>query len=401
MPTEQEVRESLGKRLRLDDEEMAWLWERLPDHDPLAVEAAVHGGGVELDELLATARRLVGMARSWPGSQRASRRSADDESAQAATSGRQREHNANIPVVLSAVNGYEGQRWIAVTKALGIDAAMQEPVRRFRDHITGGLLMPESARAFVASPAAAVFTPANFMEASIPFVGHAATIEDVEHRDGVARVAIHVTPPGTTLRAEFHGVESLDRLDSAPSSRADGGWDHFAIWPKSVLDEYLAVGKWLAERYLWPERDACWFVLNGVPPAVAPVRVSGRMTGHANLPRGVINLEVEPWVSAPTVEAIYRALQRRALGGTNHRISERNMAVFEYVLGWIDPEHGTMPPFRWMATKWNEGVRNKKWKYAPERLDEFGRDFHRARKALLTPRYPGLPPAEETGPGPQ
>ncbi len=59
-------------------------------------------------------------------------------------------------------------------------------------------------------------------------------------------------------------------------------------------------------------------------------------------------LEAEPWVSAATVETVYRALQRRALGGINQRVGEKALAVFEFALERIDDDHG-IPPFRQLA----------------------------------------------------
>jgi hypothetical protein len=148
------------------------------------------------------------------------------------------------------------------------------------------------------------------------------------------------------------------------------------------------VGRWVAERYVWPEAGAVRFVLTGVPPIAEPVRVRVGPSGREGYPRPVIALEVEPWVGVKTVEEIYRRLQRRLLGGINQRPSEKNLAVVEFVtdhtLPWQDA-----PSFRSLARAWNEHAERlgrPDWAY--KNLDMFSRDYNRTLKALLAPDYP-------------
>lgn len=88
----------------------------------------------------------------------------------------------------------------------------------------------------------------------------------------------------------------------------------------------------LAARYHWTNEEAAAFLINGHEPFVSPVNVGVRQSFSSSHVHTRITLEVEPWVSAKTVEAIYRQEQKPFLRGENRPIHERSLMVFRFVV---------------------------------------------------------------------
>jgi hypothetical protein len=227
------------------------------------------------------------------------------------------------------MNSYEFNRTSLVATALKVDATSQDHIRSFRHEYLGRLLYRPEAQAFVASPANRVFAREDLLDAGVPLVGHKATFEAVEIGEGLLRVAVRVDPPGTTLTGELHGYADPDQLRRLGYPAQDATIEVFDFWPQSVLDHFIVLSRWTAERYVWPEPYAAQFILTGLPPHVPPIRAEVGTSGHAGYPRPVIALEIEPWSSAETVEEVYRVLQRRLLGRINQRIGEKNLATWD------------------------------------------------------------------------
>ena len=196
----------------------------------------------------------------------------------------------------------------------------------------GGNCLSDEARAFVASPANAIFTIDELRSSGIPIVGHTAVLRSLQREDDVLRAEVAFEPSGQVLAAELRGVSQLDELPRVGFSDGDRA-EMFEVWPGSILDHLRVLSQWLADRYGWLEPLATLFVLTGIPPFRLPVRMwEGNSTPPGFPPRRVVQLEAEPWVSARTVETVFRGLQRRVLGGINQQRGEKGLAVFEFVL---------------------------------------------------------------------
>src|SRR5215207_1294526 len=112
---------------------------------------------------------------------------------------------------------------------------------------------------------------------------------------------------------------------------------------------------------------------------------------------------VQPWVPADTVRKFYRQLQGRVLTSRPRALSERNLAVFRFVVGQqeVKPKGDNapaseltrrhpklmrikQPSWRVMLKRWNQHYHaDDKWQYRYVR--NFQRDFRRAKQATVSP----------------
>jgi hypothetical protein len=163
----------------------------------------------------------------------------------------------------------------------------------------------------------------------------------------------------------------------------------------SVLDELRKVSTELSSLCQpWDEAQAAWFTLTGEAPPVSGVRGRAHFTQTAAVNYGNTILIVEPWVSADSVRKAYLDLQKQVLGRKNRSISERNLAVFRFVVTetlalmpraqmWRLPSV-RFPSWRELCKRWNEQVKQE-WRYEDTRY--FRRDYTRASKLIVRPRY--------------
>ena len=163
----------------------------------------------------------------------------------------------------------------------------------------------------------------------------------------------------------------------------------------SVLDELSEVSTELSSLCQpWDEAEAAWFTLTGEYPTISGVRGRAHFTLTAAVNYGNMILTVEPWVSADSVRQAYLDLQRQVLNRKNRSISERNLAVFRFVVGetlslipgaqmWRFPSV-RVPSWRTLCERWNNQVKQA-WRYEDVRY--FKRAFNRASKLVVRPRY--------------
>ncbi len=149
-------------------------------------------------------------------------------------------------------------------------------------------------------------------------------------------------------------------------------------------------------------------VIDSLNRGQAPKNPRCQQSGKRNpSQRGVINLNVAPWISAEAQAGFYRELQRSLLGRGNRSLSERNVIVFRFVIAHLEPHPDKLdaalekkgvptritsrtrvselggPSWRTLLEHWNRT--HPGWEYADVRL--FPRDFYRAQKAISQP-YP-------------
>ncbi|HEV2123236.1 MAG TPA: hypothetical protein VGW38_10740, partial [Chloroflexota bacterium] len=103
--------------------------------------------------------------------------------------------------------------------------------------------------------------------------------------------------------------------------------------------------------------------------------------------RGVITLEVEPWVDAKTVMKAYRSLQRFMIGAVDNRpVRVRSCEAFEFLDGRLDSESTTLAQWETLTRLWNqEGAQTDEERYKyPHKMREL---YNRVKDKVLTPRY--------------
>jgi hypothetical protein len=184
----------------------------------------------------------------------------------------------------------------------------------------------------------------------------------------------------------------------------------FRVWHSSVLGILSELSKTFAELYPWREEDAAWFVLTGEPPMTSPLAWKREWQEYTD--QYSITLTVEPWVSVETVTQLYSKLRRYSLKRNTRRVSERNLAMFRFVIAELEAPsqdeskplfgekkrwRGGMvgrgyfesrlwelegPSWRTLLKRWNQ-AHPQEWSYDDVRL--FFRDFYRAHKAIAGP----------------
>jgi hypothetical protein len=372
----------------------ALKWDTVPD--PIWEDAVEDGwvkdvleGREARDELLKTIRQLwkrYRRMRTWEEERQEERSESDEEEPEPIT---------------PRLGDRETQRAEVVEEYVAKVAACERRVFAFRKRFLGGTtLSPAQADAIITSPAAAYlpfeyFTP--FGDSRIPLLDHSAALRtDPPESDEVGQYSldIFVDPPGETFRADVQRTERLLYIDE------DGQTEETLVEDRSVLEGLRILSNYLAAEYPWQEAQATWFVLTGEPPALSAA--TGRVSRGSAAPYAEITMTVQPWVPADTVRTFYRQLQGRVLTSRPRALSERNLAVFRFVVGQqeIKPysdnapaseltrQHPKLmrlkqPSWRVMLKRWNRHLpAGHMWHY--QYVQNFQRDFRRAAQAIVS-----------------
>jgi len=180
------------------------------------------------------------------------------------------------------------------------------------------------------------------------------------------------------------------------------------------------IARRLARIYLWEPEDAAWFIVTGEVPPVMPVRARTRTRYTPGFSSGTIVLDVAPWVSAETVQKIYIEAQTKLRGRRAHKLEDRNLAVFRFVVerleairpatltssrethtpqslkflamdefGWPKMSKATKlvgPSLTELHGEWNQKYpEGHDWHYKSPKT--FARDFRKTQKKISHPLY--------------
>jgi hypothetical protein len=384
---ESQLREWIARALK---------WDTVPD--PIWDDAVEDGwvkdvleGSVARDELLEELRQRMKRyksMRAWEVGREAERRSNPDEEAP--------------ELIAPRLGDRETQRAEVVEEYVAKVAACERRVFAFRERFLGGtVLSPAQADALITSPAAAYlpfqyFVP--FGESQIPLLEHSSALRTVlpeSDEVGEYSLDILVDPPGETFRTDVQRTRRLLYIDE------DGQIQETLVEDRSVLEGLRILSNYLAAEYPWQEAQATWFVLTGEPPALSAA--TGRVSRGSAAPYAEITMTVQPWVPADTVRKFYTQLQGRVLTSRPRALSERNLAVFRFVVGQqevkpysdnapaseLTRRHPKLmrlkqPSWRVMLKRWNRHLpAGDKWHY--QHVRNFQRDFRRAAQALVSP----------------
>jgi hypothetical protein len=307
----------------------------------------------------------------------------------------EQEEQNEIEEIHPVLDDLERERAAAFEEHLARIAANEIRVRSFRDKVLGGeLLTPEQALTLIHSPAAWGFSRHQFEKWGIPFTDHTAEVKESEEYRADGRVGntftIRVEPPGTE-RTQSRLLRKLPFVDES------GYADNITVGEGSLLGELADIADKLHAIYPWESKaDIVHFVLTGAIPAVPPVRMyysrKSKLGGElspGSFSHGTITLEVAPWISAKSVEAVFRDAKRQVSRNRKYRrLEERSLKMIRFVAQYEEPPKG-----RRLLEAWNaqELVRERMendptWYYNPDKRREssrFWRDYHRARRALV------------------
>jgi hypothetical protein len=349
-------------------------------------------GRADRDDLLNTIRQLrkrYKRMRTWEEGRQEERSKSDEEPPE---------------LITPRLGDRETQRAEAVEKYVAKVAACERSVFAFRKRFLGGTALSHAqADGLITSPAAAYlpfeyFIP--FGESLIPLLNHSATLRtDPPGRDETDSYSldIFVRPPGKTFSVEVQRTERLLYIDEA------GQTNDILVEDGSVLEGLRRLSTYLAAEYPWQEEQVAWFVLTGEPPPLSAA--TGRVSRGSAAPYAEITMTVQPWVPADTVRKFYGQLQGRVLTSRPRALSERNLAVFRFIVGQqevkpysdnapaseLTRRHPKLmrlkqPSWRVMLKRWNGHLpAGHRWHYRYVR--NFQRDFRRAAKAIVSPRW--------------
>jgi len=255
------------------------------------------------------------------------------------------------------------------------DASTRTEVKRFRSDVLGGrLLTDEEARRFLESPAASMFSVRVLRDRGVDPVRHTSRVV-VEDASGATYCATVGVNRSATLEFSADGGQR-----DVWTTRMGGRPLRLVVWTGSALQDLRRVATTL--NYPWQEGDES-FILTGATPRLSALGHSFNvhLASHGN--RAVINLHVEPWVSAERVTALYRDLQKAILRHRHNRpVSERRVTLFRFVTEHTN-EDGETESWRKLLPEWNR--RHKKWAY--KNVRNFSRDYWAAARLLLFPSY--------------
>jgi hypothetical protein len=149
---------------------------------------------------------------------------------------------------------------------------------------------------------------------------------------------------------------------------------HHPVAVNSTLDRLRALSASLANRYAWQPAQASTFVLTGLVPILAPIRVD--TTIRYPVPAASrITLDVDPTVTPREVAERYAAARKRMLPGRSRRMSEKHLRLAIYA---ATHSEGT----------WAERMRGWNDAHPDERYSQsanFQRDAAKGMKRLLDP----------------
>ena len=150
-----------------------------------------------------------------------------------------------------------------------------------------------------------------------------------------------------------------------------------------MLGELWEVSEDLTQQYGWKRGNAPLFVLTDLIPTKSPVTTQW----HSDPRQGeTITLEIASWVSAKTVERVYKAVQDEIYETIPGVMSDRNLAIFDFVTKHRDTD-GNIPAWDTLIDMWNAEHDALGWGYPPKRRKYFKDDYERAVDALFRPKY--------------
>ena len=271
-------------------------------------------------------------------------------------------------------------------------------------------LTAEEAGNLVMSDAARVFSPLALRASGIHIVGH--------HSrwcmpDGSSTTSLG---PHMVLRVEWGDGQCIDFPFQEDWYDRPGDLQRELAYPTrhlvearrwvlrwSVLDEIREVAVRIASRWLWGEHEALWFLLTNTLLHPLPVRGSIHARSTGSLTLGRVKLEIEPWVPAARVAAVYKAVQSGDFKPGRKSSQGRKLALLEFMARneLADTEAaGTELHYRLWNQECQHGARKherckrspckpEKWKY--DSLKSFNGDVKRARewsrREMVSPNY--------------
>jgi hypothetical protein len=157
----------------------------------------------------------------------------------------------------------------------------------------------------------------------------------------------------------------------------------------SAFDHLRKASVWLSRRFPWDRWDSVWFVLTNAAPFVSPIQP--RIGRHSpargeGYGRNTLTLVIDAWISATSVNRVFRAYQRALIAGRNREISAKILDLLQYVTERMEAQ-GQRVSWQRLWSDWNRAHQDRA--YSDRR--NFRKAFLRAKRALVLPEDAGTP----------
>lgn len=279
-------------------------------------------------------------------------------------------------------------------------------VAQFRDrYLNGRVLLESEAHRLMNSIGAAVFDLEFFTEQGIPLVGHDSRLltppdwdsEDARHRLSPRSEFEFCWGKRRTvgiLGDRLRHVEADQTGVMALSGNRDLALP--VIGRGSFMDRLRELAIHFQWVFPWSMAHAGWFILTGVAPNIHPIEI-GYPEQHRGASHGFMKIEltVHPWLSATTLQRVYKRIQRIVIGPRNRPPKMKSLEFYDFV-----SEHrngGATYPETLAA--WTASHRPDRKKYPrndPTAVARFTHQFKDIERQVLRPF--GRPDREETKP---
>ncbi len=268
----------------------------------------------------------------------------------------------------------------------------------FRQRVLNGATLTSAQAASVLTSDATRFLPPEFFRSNnVPVVGHKTS---ACLPDGARAVSWDTN---VLLRIEwdegsydvpyekfwFMEVPHSDVQIAIPS-KTGGSYSESVAW-RSVLYDLREVSQRLARQLAWKEHHAVWFVLTGQLLSTGPADIWVSAGTAAGLAYGRITLELDAWLSAEDVQAIYAGVQQQSFKPFRRPCCQHQLRLYEFVR---DLEDEAQHPISWTTKmeKWNGSGKGRQ--YSDRRM--FRNHCKRAATwvmaELISPNYRCLRP---------
>lgn len=273
-----------------------------------------------------------------------------------------------------------------------------EQVERTRSELLDNrVLSPEQAALFLMSEATRFINRDYFEHYGIPLVGHRTRVCLPDGSPAVSwddNVVIRIEWDDGThdvpyAREWFFDVPESNMAIAIPSN--SGGSFRRTVYWASVLNEVRRAAEWLTRFVPWEEHEAVWFLLTDSPPAMGPVRVRISARRGSRFTHGTITLQIEPWLSAEAVYAVYADAQQRHFKRPGKPCSAEKLAMYKFIeeSGENEKTAEGCPRTPLMKAWSNTKPKPPKRRYTDYR--QFRRDYLRTKewvqRELLFPKY--------------
>jgi hypothetical protein len=294
--------------------------------------------------------------------------------------------------IVPEVGRYESLRAAVVSEYLAKMASLDPAVVGFRSGVLAGeLLTSEQARNFLSSPATRYLSQNIWQTYGIPARHTASLLGEDFGRTGDGPfhwVRVRTDPPGETHAMFAPNPQNYENLTYLAG---DGHLKRIDFWPGSVVGILRKLSKELTKAHPWDSDEATWFVLTGEVPIVRPIlgrtNSSRVLGGNAYT---TISLTVQPWVPPETVEAAYRHVQKRVIGGGSGRVGEKNLNLLRFVTERAASD-GNLPEGHVLVTEWDRQWKETRprWCYGADSR-RFWRDFRSAQESVTNSERAGI-----------